>query len=574
MDQPDQAIPQQPSTPQVQVPMPQPAFIPPLDPPNPLVPPQNFDSDSLNKRKMILVPLITFVFLFIFLMGGGIAYGVAYSNLKLGNPKLENTIRNIVFSIPFLPKTPQYILVNSIQAHQEVSKHNFDISIALDSESMKSLTGSNSFDAVAKGYVDYSDPKKIVSDFNINAKNLLDMSIKTKNLVSYLKINQLPSFFALFIPTENPEVKKILENWITYDLKPAETAAREYNDSVKEESESITQSAINEMLDLFSDKELTKAMSMSSEKIGDEQMHVLKLVATDAVVDHMYDVYKERSIAEYEKKYGAKRAQEMRKAYDSSKTKTSDTLKDVKATLWISKKTYLMHKSFYSGRITNDPSRDAYSSAYLPLSSFDKDILFTFVMQFSDFGKVVDVEIPSNTMTTEEFFSALGALQGDIYGSPYLELDDADLPESTVERSRDAQRLKDVSTVQSVLEQYIADYPDAFKSGKTFTSKAGNPSCGADGWLAKGLGINDDTLCDYAREIKVDPSNALGTYVKGDKTTASGDLIYKVVVLPQLLYRICARQESESGAERLTADGGLSGSWFEVYNSVSAGSCD
>lgn len=137
-------------------------------------------------------------------------------------------------------------------------------------------------------------------------------------------------------------------------------------------------------------------------------------------------------------------------------------------------------------------------------------------------------------------------------------------PAEAQRRARDTQRLKDISTLQSIVEQYLSDNPST-----TFTtdivSSAGTFTCDAN-WI----GLD---LCSYANTVPIDPANR-STIVAGTAGSAGGNAYYEFILDATGQYRICTRFESQANIAKATSDGGQSDDYFEIYSYTGVTPCD
>lgn len=142
-------------------------------------------------------------------------------------------------------------------------------------------------------------------------------------------------------------------------------------------------------------------------------------------------------------------------------------------------------------------------------------------------------------------------------------------PAEAQKRNRDAKRLRDVTTLQTIVSQFLED-GNNFGTYCTTTTpctslSAGNadttPASGTTNWLGQA------NVTAYTQTVPVDPFNATGTCVTGVGTTGSCSITYRVAVSGRE-YEINVRMESPSDEKRVTGDGGDSTQWFEVFNGV------
>ncbi len=138
-------------------------------------------------------------------------------------------------------------------------------------------------------------------------------------------------------------------------------------------------------------------------------------------------------------------------------------------------------------------------------------------------------------------------------------------PFEAQKRTRDARRLKEIGTLQGIIEQYVADNPSATGFTAESTDNASSNSCTTAGWL----GIN---ICNYANTIQHDPLNRTAEYTLTDGSSTTGALYYQVAIDANLRYRICTKLESAANASKLTEDG-VANNFFEVYSSTNSPSC-
>lgn len=135
--------------------------------------------------------------------------------------------------------------------------------------------------------------------------------------------------------------------------------------------------------------------------------------------------------------------------------------------------------------------------------------------------------------------------------------------------SRDAVRMKDLGTLQAVLNQYLDDgnTPDVNSclvaaGGCTSVAGSGKFQPCDSNWL----GVD---VCDYAQSVPLDPNNgATRTCVNGgtvDTPTFDDNcsMMYRVKIEGGK-YEINVRQESKNNADNAISDGGNSSEWAEI----------
>jgi type II secretory pathway pseudopilin PulG len=138
-------------------------------------------------------------------------------------------------------------------------------------------------------------------------------------------------------------------------------------------------------------------------------------------------------------------------------------------------------------------------------------------------------------------------------------------PFEAQKRTRDARRLKEIGTAQGIIEQYIADNPNAAGITSESTDNSASNSCTTAGWL----GVD---ICNYANTLAADPLNRSAEYTLTDGSSTTGAMYYQILIDANLRYRICTRLESAANASKLTEDG-VANNFFEVYSSTNSPTC-
>lgn len=137
-------------------------------------------------------------------------------------------------------------------------------------------------------------------------------------------------------------------------------------------------------------------------------------------------------------------------------------------------------------------------------------------------------------------------------------------PVEAQRKSRDAGRLKDTSTIQSILEQAINDGivlcgTLCRSSGSTTTQF----SCSSN-WM----GTN---VCNYARTVPGDPqNNRTATCTNATGTRQTGCMMSYYVLVSGADYEINVRQESTTNAAKVGNDGGNNTYLVEVFTGSNA----
>lgn len=144
-------------------------------------------------------------------------------------------------------------------------------------------------------------------------------------------------------------------------------------------------------------------------------------------------------------------------------------------------------------------------------------------------------------------------------------------PAEAQRKTRDAKRMKDSSTIQSFITQYI-DNGGVIAAGQCTaaagcTSASGLTAVDGTGWIPL-------VLSPYVSTLPLDPTNnttraavaAGGTCPTGVSTTANVNTLYRIRFTTGADYEINVRQESWANCKNTYDDGGNDDSYVEVYS--------
>lgn len=140
-------------------------------------------------------------------------------------------------------------------------------------------------------------------------------------------------------------------------------------------------------------------------------------------------------------------------------------------------------------------------------------------------------------------------------------------PGEAQKKNRDLKRVKDATTLQAIIDQYLNDGNSL--TGSCLISGTGCNSEMAGGGLAPQACANNwlsINTCAYAQTVPVDPNNGQSrSFVTGASGTVLANAQYLTIVNGSN-YEINVRQEAEGNRSKVTADGGNHVGFFEIGN--------
>lgn len=387
-------------------------FPPPTIPPSLLKPAKSGGQGAKSR-----LPFIILVFLLFVLLLSGAAYAIAYEKIKIGNPQIEKKVSDFVQGLPFVPKTPKYLLTQAAKAHQKISRHRFDLSLATESDGLASSFGTNKLDIQAKGAVDYSDAKNPKLTLNASLTKDFSLDIRKPDKMIYLKINQLPPLLlTVFGFSPGPQLDAVLENWFSWDTSTLDTEARR--------STSFTNQFAENAIDKLLTEKLLNSIKVTQEKIDTFDTYRLNLPLNKELLDTL----------------------DQKSAY-TAQLKLSDYITDMVLDLWIDKKDYYVRKISTSFKAK---SGNLGTMSFLPIPMLGNlpqtTTKFSGVLKLSDFDAPVKIETPTKSIPYDEFFKLL--------------MEQSQTYKQSQRQMLDAERKVDLEQLRTALELCRADSLD------------------------------------------------------------------------------------------------------------------
>lgn len=512
------------------------------------------DGAKFNLKILIII----FVFILsTILITGGLAVALAYEKIDINNPFIEKPVTKFIQSLPFAPKTPKFLLESAVAAHAKISRHSFNVSLSAKSEDFVSSLGFNQIDIEAKGDIDYADPKNLKTAINLSVTKDFNADIRKKDTIVYFKVNKFPAILATLFKLDAGELNSVFVSWVGIDTKPLDTAARRNLDE-KSEQNSLTKQYLEDLIgDLLDEKLLPK---LTSNKEGpDYKVH---LSADDKTLDNFIYQIQDRISGNNQPTLKV----------DENNIKPSDYIKDLSIDLWINEK-YFVKRTVTSFKFNPNfkPSETTPSSVLganlnvlgvesFPYSLGSSEFSIVMAIEYDNFGKEFNVEVPDKYITFEEFF---GKIMESLNLYQSLETGSGSLGITEIsKRSRDVTRLTNLAQIQQAISIAIQESQVSLSqllcnglavpcSGRTYPLSAISRASNGGGWVKVNL---RDQKAVSLQTLPVDPVNDEGfhyAYCSDGK-----------------FWEVNAVLESESQRGKMSIDGGDDNTKYEVGSNL------
>jgi hypothetical protein len=454
------------------------------------------------------------IFLLLILCASAIVL-FAYDKLPIKNYDLQNRIANVLMSIPFMPKTPRFVLETSANAHLKVTRFSFDTSIYADLSNVSSLSsispllGVGGFDAQVTGKIDYADIKNPLADVNVKITKDFSSDFRTKNRIAYFRVNTVPALITALAGASFEEFiqNQVIGKWFSVDSTSLNTDARANIES-NDNSQSAIQEGFKTYLDAFNNQDVLKSLSMNEEKLNNIDTYHIYFVPNDDVLNVFWD------------KYTKKDKNTAKNSY-SSNYKVSDSIKNLKINIWINKNTYFLQKSTVKFN-AKSPSSSAVGMAgpLGMLSSQEQTIPVSISIILSDFNKPVDVAVPTDAVKYEDLVKSFMMQSTASSGG--------NLTSKQHAQANDTKRKSDVNAILNAVNQYMADNKGALPIGISKCTLAAPCTLTNNPAIAPKVDICKSLVPNYLAALPVDPLTKSGTAITKTGCTKVYNTNYKI----------------------------------------------
>lgn len=345
-------------------------------PPQETPPPQLVPSKPKGKR-------IILGFILLLLIGLTAAFvAVAYQGIELPYvPKeLSLQMQKTYAKLPFVPKAPRHILLQSMGSTLEAKTLTLDASM--------SITG---FDLAFYGDAEFKEGTSNL-DFHLSVKIseptlplTLEADLISIDKILYFKIDTLSSPLISAIPDLGAALEKVEGKWWQYDLTPLETQARK--ELEKEAAKTPTQQAQWKAIDFLFQPEVIKAITREKdEKIGEEMSYHLRIAATKEVFLKLVEIGEEEPLTDKEK---------------ADLEKSFEGIEKLEIDFWIGKNTFVMRKAKLLFKVKSDVS------PYTTLLGLEETLAGVFVLEIPKINAPVSISAPEGAQDVEELIKLL-----------------------------------------------------------------------------------------------------------------------------------------------------------------------
>lgn len=406
--------------------------------------------------------------------------------------KYQQAAAAIIFKLPFMPKTPEQVLLASAKAHQQAKSAEIDLSMAMSSQNAAQFLGTGNLDFALKGAVDGADPKKPQFSLNFQLTNQFDLDLTLKDQILFFRINKLPELLlgTMMGITDPALAEDLMRVWVRYDMTQLETKAREMLDGEQESlKEPQTELSEADFTELYQEV-IRPHLKMTS---NDSQYQMVIDLPAEAI---------DRLVAKLTEDVTAGQPPVM----DSQTLKPSDLIKKLKLELWINRDDYYVNKASLFTRVDNQAYLNNQIKGGLGSTMERETVDLAVNLSLAKVGETMEIYPPAESLTLEEYMTKLGQ-----YFVPPAGLYEPTSPQSynrdlTITSSRDTQRKADLYSITNAIYQYGIENNGELPPTLTATpTDAGR----------YGLALENYLVPTYLAAMPVDPSYHPASVVTG-----------------------------------------------------------
>lgn len=321
---------------------------------------------------------------------------IAYEKISIGSPEFRAKLSDRIIGLPFMPKTPKFLLRQTIATHKTVTHAMVDFSLSATSNSFTELLGGKQMDISVKGPYDYTNLKSPKFAINLGITKDLNADVTLLNKKVYLRVNKVPPLVLAAMQGSAEIITNALGKWYYYDASALETDAQKNLEEYKTKPTAAEQSK-SERLETLMNTDILPEVVLTQEALGEFSTYKMHLTVTKPMIDAL-----EREMNRDEKG----------KISSTSTVKVSDTIQDFRIDQWIDKQKYYTRKLMVQMKMknTNSPTTLSYSLP-IPTASDSEPIALVSVLLLSDFEKAPNIVAPESATKLEDYIKAASMSQ-------------------------------------------------------------------------------------------------------------------------------------------------------------------
>jgi hypothetical protein len=418
-------------------------------------PPDELPKETSLVRKPIFWVLVLITLLVaIFSVGVVGAFAVAYQGVSFGNKTVDNLATGLVMSLPFVPKTPKYVLGLAIKNFQSISKMTVNATLSYEGERTEIAFGENKFVAEVSGRVDYLDklnPKfQITSSVN---KELVFQVRKPEGSQIYFKLDKIPDTWVKRFLGSTTDLSGVIPYWVNYDLTATLTGAKGKNQwpEVEKEVQRRLEEGVQQRLPLLENPRIRSAIVVSEATEEGRKIYRLVFKPDDSLADYFFDKLWDVKTGSLKQSKTIKNLQ-ISISVDREKMLVSRII--VSSDYLTPSKSFLMNQYLniiaqgngevsLGGDLSRGVASQSSPSAVMTNGNDETKTAIKLDLRFKDFNQSIQIERPNNTMSFENYWKKI--------------VETSTTLKKSMQLSNDSRRRADLQRLQQSFQRLLAD---------------------------------------------------------------------------------------------------------------------
>lgn len=333
---------------------------------------------------------------------------IAYGFIPVKSAALQGFANKVALAIPFLPRTPQQVLLAAFDAHQDVSTANVEASFAISGGGLEEMLMGigSSFDIVVSGDIDI-DVENPKAEVNVNIPNIVNADtifITEGNLTtSAFRINSFGDTISTMAVAllGSFDLDVLTNQWVRYEFEEADSAARNIVDETQLSREDQFDESFEKFIDELDAAQVIDKLVLTNEEYEGNKVYDIKLELTKEDLKEIADILAE--IAETQEDV-------QMDSYDASTFDYIDSLEGIDTftiDMKVNKKSKYIELISLHWVLDPEASFDSIPGELdvLGVSNFDTSSKVDMVVaiRLKDVGKQVDISIPASAIDVEKW---------------------------------------------------------------------------------------------------------------------------------------------------------------------------
>lgn len=321
-------------------------------------------------------------------IAAGLMGGLAYGYIPWGGPGLRIMSEDVVMSLPFAPKTPQYVFRRMAEAQKRVYQSTIELRVSATAQTLENLFGTPTVEVVTTGPIDLSQNSYLALVQNISVLDEINLDLRLTEKKGYLRMNEVSKTVERSLSLPEGGSGFFTNQWVWFDAATLNTSMRKGIATYAPDLQQ-TNKTVGSYVGEYIAKQLVPRAELSKESLQDVPMYKLTTKLTEEDVDAILSLLHEDG--------------------QPLPWRKISQLEDITLTVWVDPQTYYMQQvSFTIKGSTTIPEYEG-AIADFPLAQVsvpavsEERFSIVVLLRFDGINRAVTVQEPQDAVTFSTF---------------------------------------------------------------------------------------------------------------------------------------------------------------------------